>query len=89
MSPDKNSTEQLLEDREKVHGDWKFNAAVQHRLKEEIAYALRCRDGKLLPYQVQALEMICVKMARIIAGDPYHPDHWDDIAGYAMLGKGK
>ena len=21
--------------------------------------------------------------------DPNHPDHWDDIAGYAQLGKGE
>jgi len=35
--------------------------------------------------QIEALEMICVKMARILAGDPDHADHWDDIAGYARL----
>ena len=32
--------------------------------------------------------MILLKIARIICGDPTYADHWDDIAGYAMLGKG-
>jgi len=36
-----------------------------------------------------ALEMISLKLARIICGDPNFADHWDDIAGYAELGKGK
>jgi len=33
----------------------------------------------------EALDVICGKIARIIAGDPYHSDHWRDIAGYATL----
>lgn len=31
--------------------------------------------------------MILAKIARIVSGDPNHADHWDDIAGYALLGK--
>jgi hypothetical protein len=33
----------------------------------------------------EALEMICVKMARIMNGDPLYRDNWVDIAGYAKL----
>ena len=29
--------------------------------------------------------MIVHKIARILAGDPNHADHWHDIAGYAIL----
>ena len=29
--------------------------------------------------------MIAMKMARIVCGNPYHKDSWDDIAGYATL----
>jgi len=39
--------------------------------------------------QGEAIHMICVKLARIVCGDPNHADHWDDIAGYARLGKGE
>jgi hypothetical protein len=35
--------------------------------------------------QIEALEMICHKIARVLNGDPNHHDHWHDIAGYATL----
>jgi hypothetical protein len=31
--------------------------------------------------------MIAVKISRILTGDAGEPDHWDDIQGYAHLGK--
>jgi len=37
--------------------------------------------------QAEALEMIAVKIARILSGDPEYPDHWDDVIGYAKLGR--
>lgn len=39
----------------------------------------------LTPVQRDALEMISVKISRILCGDPNHADHWKDIAGYATL----
>lgn len=33
----------------------------------------------------EALDMICHKLGRIIAGDASFKDHWVDIAGYATL----
>lgn len=41
--------------------------------------------GALSPDQREALEMVAVKMSRIVSGDPNFPDHWHDIAGYAKL----
>lgn len=35
----------------------------------------------------EAIKMIVHKLGRIGAGDASHPDHWDDIGGYALLGK--
>jgi len=35
--------------------------------------------------QAQALEVIAGKLARILCGDPAHPDHWQDGAGYFEL----
>ena len=40
----------------------------------------RLTDG-----EAEALEMIAHKIARCCAGDPYEPDHWLDIQGYAAL----
>jgi hypothetical protein len=35
--------------------------------------------------QLEALEMICHKLARIINGDPAYSDSWRDIGGFAVL----
>jgi hypothetical protein len=32
-----------------------------------------------------ALTMISVKISRILNGDPFYSDNWQDIAGYATL----
>ena len=73
----------LIAERGKAHGDWHKQASIAQQLKA-VLYPAR---NALTPHQVEALEMIAVKMSRILAGDPNHADHWDDIAGYARLGK--
>ena len=35
--------------------------------------------------QVEALNMIAHKLARITNGDPHYDDSWRDVAGYAQL----
>ena len=39
----------------------------------------------LPPYIVEALSMICHKLARVANGDPLYDDNWRDIAGYSQL----
>lgn len=74
----------LTQERGATHGDWLTQSATAQRLKT-IVY----EEGQgLQPYQLEALDMICVKMSRILKGDAGEPDHWDDISGYAYLGKG-
>jgi hypothetical protein len=36
--------------------------------------------------QIEALDMIALKLSRILSGQANFKDHWDDIAGYAKLG---
>ena len=79
-------TEEILNEREKTHGDFKRLCELVGKLRE-LSLIYR-REGQSATQQI-ALEMIYLKLARIICGDPNHADHWDDIAGYAMLGKGK
>lgn len=40
---------------------------------------------RLTHVQRVALTQVCVKLARILEGDPNERDHWDDVAGYATL----
>lgn len=75
---------QLSNKREKTHGVYRENANMSQSIKDTL------RSGKnwesLSDTQKEALEMIAVKLARLLSGDANFRDHWDDIAGYAQLG---
>ena len=79
------SAENLTEERGRTHGDWLKQAEMASGLKQR----LRAGENwnRLSASQREALDMICVKMSRIVSGNPDDPDHWDDIEGYAFLGK--
>lgn len=74
----------VVAERAKTHGD--FNQVAL--LSEELKVTLRCGPNwnHLAVRKREALDMIAVKMARILCGDAAHADHWRDIAGYAALG---
>ena len=79
-----NNIKDILEERQKTHGDFALNAIISQKLKTTI----RTYSTNTLEFTNQmkeALDVICGKIARIIAGDPFHVDHWRDIAGYATL----
>lgn len=71
-------TQKVTEARGNVYGHPKKDFRRVSRLKEVVA---ECSD----PLARHALEMICVKMARLIE-TPTHLDSWIDIAGYAKTG---
>jgi hypothetical protein len=68
----------VTEERGAVYGDPKLDFWRAARLKEIVA---DCPD----PLARHALEMICVKIARLIH-TPNHLDSWVDLAGYARTG---
>ena len=72
----------LLNEREKTHGDYSELAFVSQYLKLALSYG---PIDQLPAVHRESLEMICVKMARIVCGDHNEPDHWRDIIGYAQL----
>ena len=74
----------LLNTREKTHGNYRENANISQAIKDVLRSGKnweRLHDG-----QKEALEMISVKLARLLSGDKDFRDHWDDIEGYAKLG---
>lgn len=85
---------QLLQEREKTHGSFAFNAAISQALKklyrtphligpqiyEDSRYIELCAVHR------EALDMIALKLSRILSGQADFRGHWDDIAGYAKLG---
>ena len=76
-------TENILQERQKVHGDFQADAYTAQSLKDILHLSPNWET--LTVVQREALEMICTKLGRIVVGNPNHQDHWDDIAGYALL----
>jgi hypothetical protein len=74
--------EDIIRERDKTHGDWSRQSQLSHDLKRRIAQ----EQPDLTASQWEAIEMIQVKIARIVCGDANEPDHWRDLAGYATLG---
>ncbi len=72
-----------VDEREKTHGKFSDTAAISQGLK--ITLAQSPLFDRMSPVQRESLEMICVKMARIVCGNPDFRDHWLDVAGYIQL----
>jgi hypothetical protein len=71
-----------LRQRGAQYGPFEDQALVEQRIKSSM------RTGnwdRLAPDQKAALEMIAVKVSRILTGNPDYPDNWHDMAGYATL----
>jgi len=73
----------LITERNRAHGDYTTQATIAQDIKDTVRSGPNYNN--LSPSHREALEMIAVKMARILSGNPNHQDHWDDIAGYARL----
>lgn len=68
--------------RHKTHGDFGTNAFVSQRLKDILH---RPNWNALSDVQKEAVDMICLKLSRIVSGRSDEKDHWVDIGGYAQL----
>lgn len=72
----------LLQERQKTHGSFETNAEISQQFKAIFA---RYGAGGLDPVYREALDMIALKLSRILSGQHAYRDHWDDVAGYAKL----
>ena len=73
----------LLDKREITHGDFAVTAKLSQTMKEWF----REQPGwaNLSGVQQESLDLIAIKIARILSGNSNEVDHWVDIAGYAQL----
>lgn len=77
------SIAETIRERGKNYGNFEDVAEMSQKLKA----VLLNTNTHLNPHQKEAGEMICLKLARIFAGNnPDYEDNWRDIVGYAMLG---
>jgi len=74
---------QILEAREKEHGNFLMKAVFIQEIMEDISGLYSFQD--MMPDQKEAIHMIVHKLSRILYGNANHVDSWIDIAGYAKL----
>jgi len=70
--------------KQKTHGNYRDTANISQALKGVMSVGKNWEALK--DTQREALELIAMKIARILSGDQNYRDHWDDIEGYAELG---
>lgn len=78
------AAQSVIEQREASHGSYYHQARTAQELKKLIhdhSHGWR----SLSVEQRESLDMIAVKISRILNGNPNEPDHWRDLAGYATL----
>jgi sulfur carrier protein ThiS len=78
------SVAEILLQRGHRYGEYINVATTSQELKHIIAKGATAHsmpDNDML----ESLDMIANKIARIVNGDPYYKDSWQDIAGYAQL----
>lgn len=82
------STAQILDERGTRYGVFMGQAQIAQSLHLVLDQGMKL-SGKtkfsFAPDQLEAINMIVNKIARIYNGDPHYSDSWRDIAGYATL----
>ncbi len=73
----------IINEREKTHGPYRDTAVWSQSLKEKFRNSPNW--SKLNEQQKEALEMIALKLSRLLNGDPNFADHLIDIGGYVDL----
>ena len=76
------SINDVLDEREETHGDFRDVSDVYYALQNALY-----QNGFDKREYIAVLDMLCMKMARIVSGDPTHEDHWIDLGGYSEIGR--
>lgn len=82
------SVGEVLEERGQRYGAFINQAGIAQGLHQVIEFGMQVTGKTRFDFYVDELEainMIVNKLARIINGDPHYSDSWRDIAGYATL----
>ena len=80
--PEAPNRDPLLTEREKTHGSFAKNAQISSALK----VIFREEDDKIFSaVHREALDMIALKLSRILSGQANFKDHWRDLSGYSLL----
>jgi hypothetical protein len=72
---------QITTERHSTHGPFFLVAKISQGLKHYVKFY----GDDLTKVQWEALDMIFMKISRILAGNNNYKDHWVDIIGYTKL----
>ncbi len=76
-------TDRLHKERSGEYGEWSSQAEVAQSIKESFKFG--ANYDECTPQVKEKLDMIANKLSRIVNGNQFNIDSWDDIAGYATL----
>lgn len=83
------STAEVLAERGTRYGQFINQAGIAQGIHSVINFGIsisgKSREKNFHVDELEALNMIVNKIARIVNGDPHYSDSWRDIAGYATL----
>lgn len=74
--------QKIVHDRQETYGDSVTQLTHCQLIKNAVGHHIL--PNKLNPTELEALDMICTKLYRIVNGRP-HEDSWLDIIGYAAI----
>lgn len=83
--PEVSGVDKVLDTRADQYGSFMHSSDTAIKIKGAMHNAIARNDLHLYPDQLVSLDMIAIKISRIVNGNPAHRDSWLDIAGYAML----
>lgn len=79
------SADSLLTERQTTHGDFSCNAIYAQELKS--IFRSSPSWGYIPARQQEAMDLIATKFSRILSGQADFTGHWEDVEGYAHLGR--
>lgn len=81
------SVDETLAQRGNRYGKFSSHAELSQSLSNSILIHIHKYNSQaeFSSIHLEAISMICHKLARIANGDPNYDDNWRDIAGYATL----
>ena len=81
---EQSTLDKTLEERANKYGNFETHSMLSQSLNQIIIrHTSKYQKQPMQPYMMEAIMMICHKLARIANGDPYYSDQWKSIADYA------
>lgn len=77
--------EEIVKERNATHGDARLQFTTSQKLKSAMLQGLQQSGQRPDPLIIETLEMICVKISRVVCGNSREIDHYKDIQGYAQI----